>query len=132
MKSTASEEMPSITNIADLLAQAIETSVKKSALERTLDNKMEIERIKESNEKEVEKLKEKLNVAITRYRTKYMELSHYKKQSKTKEIALINIIEDLKSELVKYSPDNELFNTVEKILAITNENHVARKKSLKM
>lgn len=129
MKSKSSE---SITNIADLLAQAIETSVQKSTLAHVQDKEKEVQKLKEDNEKEIEKLKDKLSIAITKYRTKYMEMSHYKQQSKKKEMALINIIENLKVELVKYSPDNEIFSTIEKILEITNENHVARKKSLKM
>lgn len=83
-------------------------------------------------EKDNETLRQRVKTAQVKYRTKYMQLEHEKKQWNQTKQDLLNVIADLKMELVKYAPDSELFDVVTKITQITAKNHVAVAKTIKM
>lgn len=78
------------------------------------------------------KLQEKLDVSLKKYRTKYMQLEHERRQWQKTKDNLIDIISKLKSELIKYAPDSELFSVADKVTEIVNGKHVGGKRSLKM
>ena len=82
------------------------------------------------NLEDVEKLQEKLNVIRVKYRTKYMEAEHVRKMARERIDKLLDIISDLKSELIKYAPDNILLEIQSRITEITNENNIGRKRAL--
>lgn len=77
-----------------------------------------------------ETLEEKIKIANTKYRTKYMQLEHERRQWQKVKDQLLDQIAELKTMLVQLAPDGVLFETVDKIAQITNPNHVATKRSL--
>ena len=82
------------------------------------------------NLEDVEKLQEKLNIIRVKYRTKYMEAEHVRKMARERIDKLLDIISDLKSELIKYAPDDILLEIQSRITEITNENNIGRKRAL--
>lgn len=79
---------------------------------------------------DVEKLQEKLNIIRVKYRTKYMEAEHVRKMARERIDKLLDIISDLKSELIKHAPDDILLEIQSRITEITNENNIGRKRAL--
>lgn len=103
------------------------------------DNVPQMEYLKQQKEmlsnalqsiQDVEKIQGKMDVLRIKYRTKYMELEHFRKISRERVDKLLDIISDLKSELIKFAPDDILLDVQKRITEITNENNVGRKKAL--
>lgn len=82
------------------------------------------------NLEDVEKLQEKLNVIRVKYRTKYMESNHIRMQARGRINKLLDVIDGLKNELIKYAPDDILLEIQSRITEITNENNIGRKRAL--
>lgn len=83
-------------------------------------------------DKEIEKLKEKIKVINTKYKSKYMQLEHERRQWQVAKDNLLEIISKLKVELIKYVSDSELYEMADKITSICNSKHIGTKKSLKI
>ena len=98
--------------------------------------KKELEKLSSVHDREIEllmentKLKQRVEVLQVKYRTKYMEAEHIRKQTRNTKDKILDIISDLKIELMKYAPNDKVMEIQARISEITSENNVGRKRSL--
>lgn len=76
------------------------------------------------------KLRQRIEVLQVKYRTKYMEAEHIRKQARNTKDKILDIVSDLKIELMKYAPNDIIMDIQARISEITSENNVGRKNSL--
>ena len=76
------------------------------------------------------KLRQRIEVLQVKYRTKYMEAEHIRKQARNTKDKILDIVSDLKIELMKYAPNDKVMEIQARISEITSENNVGRKNSL--
>ena len=98
--------------------------------------KKELEKLSSVHDREIEllientKLKQRVEVLQVKYRTKYMEAEHIRKQTRNTKDKILDIISDLKIELMKYAPNDKVMEIQARISEITSENNVGRKRSI--
>lgn len=78
----------------------------------------------------IKKLQQRNEILQVKYRTKYMEAEHVRKQWRNSKDKLLDIITELKTELIKYAPNDSVIEVASRISEITNENNVGRLRSL--
>lgn len=73
------------------------------------------------------KAMEKVKVAQTKFRTKYMQLEHERQTWNKTKIELLNVVSQLRSLAMQYAPLDEVFDIANKITEISKRDNTGRK-----